>query len=216
MWLLAVCPVGLSLRTFNCYDHSITSKRRTASGSPAHFDFVTGLIDAVSFFRLDHVFVANMTGNVVFLAFAIADAREISIAASSIALIAFFAGALAGGRLGSSYGAHRWQHLTLIGHQRVRLGRGGNRDSRLSLRRLCLDALRRDRSARARYGAAKRNRTTAGSARSYNHSSDPDADRSRRGFAVGRRQQSTTADANCGSRNYVLGCTRGRNARAAV
>jgi uncharacterized membrane protein YoaK (UPF0700 family) len=30
--------------------------------------FVTGLIDAVSFFRLDHVFVANMTGKVVFLA----------------------------------------------------------------------------------------------------------------------------------------------------
>jgi uncharacterized membrane protein YoaK (UPF0700 family) len=75
--------------------------------------FVTGLIDAVSFFRLDHVFVANMTGNVVFLAFAIADAREFSIAASSIALIGFLAGALAGGRFASSYGSHRGQHLTL-------------------------------------------------------------------------------------------------------
>jgi uncharacterized membrane protein YoaK (UPF0700 family) len=74
---------------------------------------VTGLIDAVSFFRLDHVFVANMTGNVVFLAFAIADAREFSVAASSTALIAFLAGALVSGKLGSWYGAHRWQHLVL-------------------------------------------------------------------------------------------------------
>ncbi len=75
--------------------------------------FVTGLIDAVSFFHFDHVFVANMTGNVVFLAFAIADAREFSIAASSIALIAFLAGSMAGGRLGISYGSHRGQHLAL-------------------------------------------------------------------------------------------------------
>ena len=31
---------------------------------------VTGLIDAFSYLALGHVFVANMTGNVVFLAFA--------------------------------------------------------------------------------------------------------------------------------------------------
>ena len=30
---------------------------------------VTGLVDAVSYLRLGHVFVANMTGNVVFLGF---------------------------------------------------------------------------------------------------------------------------------------------------
>jgi uncharacterized membrane protein YoaK (UPF0700 family) len=75
--------------------------------------FVTGLIDAVSFFRLDHVFVANMTGNVVFLAFGIVDTREFSIAASSLALIGFLAGAVAGGKLGSSYRLDRWQNLAL-------------------------------------------------------------------------------------------------------
>jgi uncharacterized membrane protein YoaK (UPF0700 family) len=75
--------------------------------------FVTGLVDAVSFFRLNHVFVANMTGNVVFLAFAVADAREFSIVASSTALVAFLAGALAGGRLGSSHGSHRGEYLAL-------------------------------------------------------------------------------------------------------
>src|SRR6266571_970323 len=33
--------------------------------------FVTGLIDAVSFLGLGHVFTANMTGNVVFVGFAL-------------------------------------------------------------------------------------------------------------------------------------------------
>src|SRR5712671_6334459 len=33
---------------------------------------VTGLVDAYSYVVLGHVFVANMTGNVVFLAFALA------------------------------------------------------------------------------------------------------------------------------------------------
>jgi len=36
---------------------------------------VTGLVDAFSYLVLGHVFVANMTGNVVFLAFALAGAR---------------------------------------------------------------------------------------------------------------------------------------------
>jgi hypothetical protein len=31
---------------------------------------VTGVVDAVSYFKLGHVFVANMTGNVLFLGFA--------------------------------------------------------------------------------------------------------------------------------------------------
>ena len=35
---------------------------------------VTGLVDAVSYLALGHVFVANMTGNVVFLGFALAGA----------------------------------------------------------------------------------------------------------------------------------------------
>ena len=43
---------------------------------------VTGLVDAASFLRLGHVFVANMTGNVVFLGFAIAGAKGLSIRAS--------------------------------------------------------------------------------------------------------------------------------------
>jgi uncharacterized membrane protein YoaK (UPF0700 family) len=74
---------------------------------------VTGLVDAVSYLSLGHVFVANMTGNIAFLGFAVADAREFSIAASLTATAAFLVGALAGGRLGASVGRHRGRFLAI-------------------------------------------------------------------------------------------------------
>jgi uncharacterized membrane protein YoaK (UPF0700 family) len=60
---------------------------------------VSGFVDAVSFLGLGHVFTANMTGNVVLLAFAAAGAPGFSFGASLCALIAFVGGALVGGRL---------------------------------------------------------------------------------------------------------------------
>ena len=68
---------------------------------------VTGLVDAVSYLALGHVFVANMTGNVVFLGFAVVDAEDFSVPASLTAIAAFLFGALAGGRLAGWLGAHR-------------------------------------------------------------------------------------------------------------
>jgi uncharacterized membrane protein YoaK (UPF0700 family) len=47
---------------------------------------VTGLVDAFSYLVLGHVFVANMTGNVMFIAFALAGEPGFSIASSLIAL----------------------------------------------------------------------------------------------------------------------------------
>lgn len=67
---------------------------------------VTGLVDAFSYLLLGHVFVANMTGNVVFLGFALAGAPGFSITASLVALVAFAAGALLGGLLATRHGAH--------------------------------------------------------------------------------------------------------------
>ncbi|MFI6088063.1 YoaK family protein [Streptomyces sp. NPDC051218] len=61
--------------------------------------FATGLVDAVSYLGLDRVFVANMTGNVVFLGFALAGDVQLSATASLLAVGAFVAGAWAGGRL---------------------------------------------------------------------------------------------------------------------
>ncbi|MFE9557824.1 YoaK family protein [Streptomyces sp. NPDC006692] len=68
---------------------------------------VTGLVDAVSYLALGHVFVANMTGNVVFLGFALAGAQGLSALASVVSMAAFLVGALAGGRLGSRFATHR-------------------------------------------------------------------------------------------------------------
>jgi uncharacterized membrane protein YoaK (UPF0700 family) len=68
---------------------------------------VTGLVDAFSYLLLGHVFVANMTGNVVFLGFAIAGAAGFSISASLVALGSFMLGALVGGKVGSRLGHDR-------------------------------------------------------------------------------------------------------------
>ncbi|MCG8965852.1 MULTISPECIES: YoaK family protein [Streptomyces] len=72
---------------------------------------VTGLIDAVSYLALGRVFVANMTGNVVFLGFALAGAPGLSVTASIVSLMSFLTGALAGGRLGTRFAAHRGRLL---------------------------------------------------------------------------------------------------------
>ena len=72
---------------------------------------VTGVVDAVSYIALGHVFVANMTGNVVFLGFALAGAPGLSAPASIAALGAFLLGAIAGGRIASRYGTHRGRQL---------------------------------------------------------------------------------------------------------
>jgi uncharacterized membrane protein YoaK (UPF0700 family) len=60
---------------------------------------VTGLVDAVSFLSLGSVFTANMTGNILLLAFATARVSGLSVARSSTALIAFVMGAMLGGRI---------------------------------------------------------------------------------------------------------------------
>jgi len=59
----------------------------------------TGIVDAVSYLALGHVFTANMTGNVAFLGFAAARTPGVSIGRSGTALAAFLAGAVIGGRL---------------------------------------------------------------------------------------------------------------------
>jgi uncharacterized membrane protein YoaK (UPF0700 family) len=69
--------------------------------------FLTGVVDAASYLKLGHVFVANMTGNIVFLGFAIAGAGSISISASLTALAAFLLGAFSGGWITARQQQHR-------------------------------------------------------------------------------------------------------------
>jgi uncharacterized membrane protein YoaK (UPF0700 family) len=63
---------------------------------------VAGVVDAVSFLGLGRVFVANMTGNVIFIGFAAASAPGVSVSRSLVALAAFVVGSGLGGRLGDA------------------------------------------------------------------------------------------------------------------
>ena len=68
---------------------------------------MTGVIDAVSIIALGRVFVANMTGNVVFIGFAVAQVPGFSLAASLSALAGFLVGAFGGGVVLERLAAHR-------------------------------------------------------------------------------------------------------------
>ena len=68
---------------------------------------LSGLVDAVSILSLGRVFVANMTGNVVFVGFAIGGAPGFALAASLSALVGFLVGALAGGTVLAGGDRHR-------------------------------------------------------------------------------------------------------------
>jgi uncharacterized membrane protein YoaK (UPF0700 family) len=74
--------------------------------------FSTGLIDAVSFISLGHVFTANMTGNIVLLGFAMGGATGLSATRSVASLLAFMAGALFGGMINVRHSG--WAQMVLL------------------------------------------------------------------------------------------------------
>jgi uncharacterized membrane protein YoaK (UPF0700 family)/pimeloyl-ACP methyl ester carboxylesterase len=69
------------------------------TGSLLVLTFSTGLVDAASFLALGHVLTANMTGNVVFTAFALAGVPGHSITRSALALLSALAGAAVAGHI---------------------------------------------------------------------------------------------------------------------
>ena len=85
--------------------------------------FTTGLIDAVSYLGLGHVFTANMTGNIVFLGFGIAGGSGLPVLAPIVSLVAFLVGAGAGGVFAARLADRRpgllvralWIEVALIG-----------------------------------------------------------------------------------------------------
>jgi uncharacterized membrane protein YoaK (UPF0700 family) len=74
---------------------------------------LTGVVDAVSILALGRVFVANMTGNVAFVGFALAGAVGFSLAASLLGLAGFVVGAGVGGRMVDILGADRARLLAV-------------------------------------------------------------------------------------------------------
>jgi uncharacterized membrane protein YoaK (UPF0700 family) len=102
-------PVGLSRTWWQDYlDHP---EHGPLPGLLLVLTVATGLVDAVSILGLGRVFVANMTGNVVFIGFALAGAPGFSLAASLIALAGFLFGAGAGGVAVRRFGRHRGRLL---------------------------------------------------------------------------------------------------------
>jgi uncharacterized membrane protein YoaK (UPF0700 family) len=76
--------------------------------------FATGLADAISILVLGHVFVANMTGNVIFLGFLLAPKTSIDLTAVTVALPAFVSSTIFGGRLARHFGERTRPWLTIV------------------------------------------------------------------------------------------------------
>lgn len=74
----------------------------------------TGMVDAASILGMDKVFTANMTGNVVFAAFAAAGAPGFHLAYYITALLAFMAGAVLAGRISRLNRPARLSHWLVV------------------------------------------------------------------------------------------------------
>src|ERR1700740_2679845 len=74
--------------------------------------FATGIVDAISVLVLGHVFVANMTGNIIFLGFWFVRAAGVDRPAEIVAFAGFLPGTVIGGRLARRLGAQSRRWLT--------------------------------------------------------------------------------------------------------
>lgn len=74
--------------------------------------FATGLADAIAILKLGHVFVANMTGNVIFLGFWFAPRSTVDLTAVVVAFPTFVAGTILGGRLMRYFGERTRHWIT--------------------------------------------------------------------------------------------------------
>ncbi len=68
---------------------------------------LAGVVDATSFLRLGHVFVATMTGNLLFIGLGAAGAKGFGVGICAIALGGFTIGAIIGGREVRAARSHR-------------------------------------------------------------------------------------------------------------
>jgi uncharacterized membrane protein YoaK (UPF0700 family) len=76
--------------------------------------FATGLADAISILVLGHVFVANMTGNVIFLGFWLAPKTSIDLTAVVVALPTFVCTTIVSGRLFRHFGGRTRSWITTV------------------------------------------------------------------------------------------------------
>lgn len=72
---------------------------------------LAGVVDATSILRLGHVFVATMTGNLVFIGLGIAGAKGFAVGTAALAIGGFIVGAVIGGRACEAASSHRGRAL---------------------------------------------------------------------------------------------------------
>ena len=148
-----------------------------------------GPVDAVSFLALGHVFVVNMTGNLVFLGFAAAGVTEVSLTSTLVAVVAFIAGSAAGGRIGRRFAGARLAERRGRGQGGVG-GRGAWAWSSWRTASLEGGAARDgDRVARARDGGPERGSAQGRHPRPDHDGVHDDAHRAGLGVDARRRKQ---------------------------
>ncbi|MEB3980572.1 YoaK family protein [Mycobacterium sp. 663a-19] len=76
--------------------------------------FATGLADSISILVLGHVFVANMTGNVIFLGFWLVPKTSIDLTAVVVALPTFVCTTILSGRLLRHFGERTRSWITTV------------------------------------------------------------------------------------------------------
>jgi uncharacterized membrane protein YoaK (UPF0700 family) len=76
--------------------------------------FATGLADSISILVLGHVFVANMTGNVIFFGFWLAPKTSIDLTAVMVALPTFVCTTILSGRLQRGFGERTRPWITTV------------------------------------------------------------------------------------------------------
>ena len=151
---------------------------------------VSGMVDAVSYLGLGHVFTANMTGNVVLLGFAAAGAPGsrsrpawLRSVRSSSARRAPGASPATSPHDGGGSGGHGDRGR--LRRRRRRRGRNCQWGHRIGL-----GSLYGDRLARLRHGRAELHHSPPGRTRTDHDRAHHDADRVGRRLLVGRREQS--------------------------
>jgi len=187
--------------------------RRASSPTPGHvipyvllaMTAVTGLVDAVSFLSLGRVFTANMTGNIVLLAFATAQVSGLSVARSLTALLAFLVGAILGGRVMARTSADArirfaaqafFLEVAFLLRNRI-----PKRSARRVLSTVCSDSL-----DGARDGHTQCRCPEARNPGSDNNSPDTDDHGHRRRLFARERHQPAIGDKGCICRCDVFGC----------
>ncbi|OBI33121.1 hypothetical protein A5709_22045 [Mycobacterium sp. E1386] len=76
--------------------------------------FATGLADSISILVLGHVFVANMTGNVIFLGFWLAPRTSIDLTAVVVALPTFVCTTIVSGRISRHFADRTLRWITTV------------------------------------------------------------------------------------------------------